>query len=565
MASRRESLSPASTANNDSSDEDDLLEELEQDKRRSERFRRKIVDTPPKPSSQGTSQNGTSVFGSAGKSANRQNDRQMATILRERKQREAVEKEIADLKAQQTETSKPNMSQEEKILYNLARQATRYEGEKLIKFDKYYAPIALFVSPVAPPPVVRRYWQPQQADLEPLHSAILNAHRNNYPLNLSFLCLLSRWCQHRGPPRQHIGRMLFSRVVYDPTPIHSTHSRRHELEALLIFVRNSCVKNDNLLRSAPAKLQPMIQVLQTFGAQPYFKVTAFDALETAPQDCLDRQVVETKELDDELRRLLRNLGRAFTVWTELVNVNADLCGVLGELREPSNGVTQKAAYCHDIGMLCVRVLLSPFGSRLGDKIGTLVNAIFNTIQEDEWDKFRRFFCRSIVEFTPRAGLLTDLVTYLMPFDSARARAVGLDVGFMVMWRWHYGPPESPRIAKIPDSWPVAEVAEISFTLEHVVKCLEEIPDLVPKTDMEWIQLLGRLLNFVILEHIVLETTQEGQLTRIQSATKRITKLSHRLPWGDARVSAQNLMNGLMRVLRAFTVTKDNGELALVCM
>ena len=65
-------------------------------------------------------------------------------------------------------------------------------------------------------------------------------------------------------------------------------------------------------------------------------MTASNAPETAQQNCLDGQVLETKGLDGELRRLLRSLIHAFNPRIELLNVNDELCGVLGELHEKSN-------------------------------------------------------------------------------------------------------------------------------------------------------------------------------------------------------------------------------------
>ncbi len=554
-------MSPASTANSDCSDDEELNELLEQDKRRSERLLSKIVDVAPEPNAVGPLPKGTSVFGSTGNASTRQTDRQMASIMRERMHREELKKEIAELKAKQAESTRPKLSQEEKVFAELARAETRYEGENLRKFDKYFAPIALFLGPVASPPVVKRYWEPEQLDLEPLHLAILNAHRNQMPLNSTFLFLMSHWCEHRGPPPQYVGRMLFSRVVYDPTAVDSVHCRRHELQALLVFIRHACTNRGDAM-CKPAKLPPMIQVLRTFGAQSEYKAMAFDAIENAPMQCLDRQIVDIgKDLNAEFERLLRNLGRSFKIWTELVNVNADLCGVLGEATQRTLNLSEKAVYCHDIAMLCVRVLLSPFGSRLGNEIGPLISAAFNTVNAEEWDTFRRLFARAIMKLTPRAGLLADLVIYLLPFCSNRARAVGLDVGYMIMWRWHRGPPECPRVAKIPESWPVTEEGEISFSLEDVVNCMEGIPELVPKTDVVWAQLFGRLLKFVMLEHAVLETMQKGQLARIQSAAKRIAKFSHRLPYGVPKSSFLYSMDTLIRALKAFVGPQDDGEVA----
>ena len=508
-----------SDGNPDMTDDDDeeLMRQLEEDKRRSERLRMKLDSAGPGPSSTSSRRvrPETSVFGVEMVRNTKQRDREMQTILRERNERKKIEQENRQLRVALKEAAasrhKSVMTQEEKIFADMATVEIRNEEERQRRYEKYNCAIALFLRPPDWPSPSSSKWKPRiSQDVHPIQEMLQLAHREGGNLHQRFPALVKTVCEKNRVLPQHVARMLFYRVVYDPLDVYLSEGREFEVQGLLEFIPYAC-------NSSSGKLLPsMIEVLQNYGAVLSVKATSPNATINAPEQSLDKRVMNSgSELNDEMLKCVRNLSRAFKIWTALAENGANYLGILGEPR------SSKTECCLSICKLCVQVLLSPFGSRLEMVIELFLTALLTSINRSEWVNFRQQYASFIAQYTTRLGLQVDLIEYLLPSSSERSQTLRLDVAFITLNRWC----KSSEVPTGIPGWPLSNGA-ISFRLSHVMSCMSAIPELTTETDAVWLLLLARLIRILLLDFRVL-ATQKGQFAKIQAWEKKMRKTCHR--------------------------------------
>ncbi len=543
----------------DVSDDEELMELLEQDKRRSERLRIKLDSTASMSSSSAPDCPKTSVFGAEMARHSKQRDRQMQAILRDRNKRKKIEQENHQLRIALSEDKvKQNVhiSEEEKFFADMAEAEIRNEKERQRRYEKYNCAIALFLRPPDWPAPSKSKWQPRiSQDLHPVQEMLQLAHKEGCNLHQRFPALVKTVCERKQVLPQHIARMLFYRVVYDPLDVTANQGREHELQGLLEYIPYACTSNSGKF------LPSMSQVLRNYGAVLSVKATSPDAIQKAPKQSIDRKVMNVgNELSGEMQKNLRNLSRAFKIWTLLVKCGADYSGILGESRTAITGhVSSKTHCCLRIGELCVHVLLSPFGSRLDMAVEPFLTTLFSSIERTEWIAFRQRFGIFIAQYTSRLGLHVDLVEYILPSCCERSQTLRLDAAFMILQRWCSG----STVSKDVLSYPLSN-GGISFRLSDVLACMNGIPELTTETDEVWLLLLARLLRILIVDFRVLATKKKGQLAKIQAWEKKMRWSSHRnLPHGVEKHSFQYCLNALITSLGAFVGNAEKKELKLI--
>lgn len=159
--------------------------------------------------------------------------------------------------------------------------------------------------------------------------------------------------------------------------------------------------------------------------------------------------------------------------------------------------------------------------------------------DEEWTSFRQHAAKNIIAYTPRLGLHCELVTYLFLFSTPRTRHLGLDFGFLSLHQWHSGPDDNPQSGDISgvwrDSMNDATTGEgVSFTAADVLECMQKIPELRKDTDVEWALCVSRILKQIVVDRDVLDTRQNGEVTKLQGLIKNMRTCAHRLDFGIPR-------------------------------
>lgn len=569
MSTAQNSQKPASPnaatdahASSDSSDDDDeLIKLIGTYERRSARVAAAAVKSLEEKTSELTPIKG-SVFGTlvvAPPSRATQTDQQLDAILKDRNRRAARQKKIVelrnDIKSSATDTGE--MDEDEKFFASMAETENRNEEERLRLHDKYYCGLSLFLNEPAIPKPSRVHWRRvERLSKHPLHDLLLNARDDGDNLGVGFRSTVEYCCTYGTFPPNFVAEMLFHRVVYDSTQDEpGKPDRENEFQALVHIVMSA---------TKEVLLPSMKQVLRAYGAVLPSGKTDIHAIDVAPEKSLDKRVIICgNNIEQTIQHAIRNLDRAFALWTAQLDSDMNYSGILGERRSKIRGFSTLTTHRLGIVELCVRVLLSPFGSRLCASLRPLIEAALDGVDDTEWPSFRQRCSRDIVSLTPRLGLLLELVTYLLPIRLPRCRALGLDVAYLAMWRWHAGPAENPIPANVPEEWPTAPLPEnraVSYCLPDIVACMQRIPEFGKTTDVHWCCALMGMLKQCLVDDMVLDWRSEGDIARVNAAVKKFSMCTHRMLFGVPRQNLRLALDAIVVGLRIFLGAKANREL-----
>lgn len=435
---------------------------------------------------------------------------------------------------------------------SLAASEQRAETLRLALHDKYHCPITLFSGLVKFPQQVDAHWTPPKACVHPAHDLLLAAAANADGCSMVvFASFVEGMCKQKFPPPSFVAEMLFYRVVFNPhADARGTFSREHEMRSLRTLIEH---------RTEEHPLPSMADVLKAYGARADAGNARPEALVEANAESLDKRVVDARgggKASVGLDTAIRNLACAFDVWTAQVDSEMCLRSLFGEPKQPINAFSETAVYCLAILILCVQILLSPFGSRLKIPVARLLEAVLDRVADDEWSRFRQHAAKSVIAYTPRFGLHCELVTYLFPVRTARTRHLGLDIAFLSLCQWHAGPAENPQPVDVSDVWRDAMEDDanregMSFTVTDVLECMQAMPELGKQTDVEWGYCIARILKQTIVDRDVLATRKEGEIAKLQGRVKKMKMCSHRLAFGIPRQNLSLTLDALLTSMTGF--------------
>lgn len=502
--------------------------------------------------------------------------RAMKAMLRDRNQRDESKRLVEDARHNAEHAADPSTAGDNVEIYaSFAAAEERKAAEQHALLDKYQMQVGLFVAEPKerrPPHLDEQtmYGMFESGNvIHVLHDLLIQAivptgstgedlsTGANFAL-AAMLGPINEICKEGHPPPpgsfDFVVKAIFELCVFDDTDeIPGTLSR----DDLLCGLQNLTRTFGTAISGAFPSLS---SVLRNFGAV-FDLASGAKSTESSPgAKCLDNHVFLSREDDQEaakaVRRSQRNLRRAFALFTSAVNSGAPLESVLEEQVGASHPGRRSALSAVNI---CARVMLSPFGVHLSREVGMFLSAVLEHIDSENWPQFRLDAAKSIIGITNRLGLHAELVSYLMPHRSIRARHLCLDVAFLSLTQWHGGPAECPKPADVQQCTPSETalkkgVHNISYTLADILHVLTKIPEMDRYTDVVWACGLACVLKQAVVDLDVLATKEQGEVGSVISFLSKIRKSSMVV---DVRV--QNMRLALDATLKSLESLAGNSK------
>lgn len=347
---------------------------------------------------------------------------------------------------------------------------------------------------------------------------------------------------------------LFYLCVFDDA-LHTTGGRGYDdiLEVVLKLVVSN---HTSVLTENNTNFPTLISVLQTYGAAidpNTSQVTQSFGTEVRRPGSLDviSATPHVERTPTDIKQLsigLRNLKRAFRVAAAQLESGWGWKRTIGvRTRSEKQGIIQTV-------ILCTKVLLSSFGSRLKREVGLVIKAAIKRSSAEEWPALRWEISKAVTALTPRLQLHVELVTYMFPFNCERSLNCSLDIAYLSLLQWGRGPSEEPVPQDVSGhtvSGPAREfgLESISFCVEDVLALLEAFPELGINTDVVWGCGLARLLKQILTMPAVLARRKPRQLGVTNQTIGKLRHCTHRLKYDVAVQEMRMALDSLIRVLR----------------
>lgn len=256
---------------------------------------------------------------------------------------------------------------------------------------------------------------------------------------------------------------------------------------------------------------------------------------------------------------IRNIGRACRVTAAQIESGWTWQTSMGfKPKGEKEGIVQTV-------LLCTKVLLSAFGSRVKRECGMVINAAIMRLLPEDWPAMRWEIAKSITMLTTRLQLHVELVTHLFPFDCERSLMCSLDLAFLSLVQWSEGPGKDP-IAKDISEENVSMMAasfglqSISFCAEDLLRCLGNIPELCRDTDVFWACGVAHLLKQVLSMPVVLERRKVGDFELLSQTIDKLRQCTHRMKCDFVVQEMRMALDALIRSLR-FIGSGHSGNVA----
>ena len=378
---------------------------------------------------------------------------------------------------------------------------------------------------------------------------------------------------------------LFQLDVFDPT---DDTLGRISRDSLVEAIDDILGADLSYFSASPkiSRLQGVLSVLENFGAVFHDKSDLRQVGNVEPVDgCLDEQAPiagtdadekkgkadenvgnpkSQKEdrgpppVSNEFNRSDRNLGRLFRIAAIQVRRGVPLGLVLAE---------EAVLPAHKYVMLCLgvctRVLLSAFGNRLYPYIGEFIEASLPLIDEKAWPAFRMKAAEYIHSSTTHLELHVELVTYLLPCKTSRARLLALDIAYLSLQQWCSSNTPSPISTELSEGAKEVEIETASFCLSDVVRHVQCIPDLNTNTDMNLISLVSRLLKVVLSEASLFEQRLSGELRALKKVLMKMRITTRRLGLNIPVLRTRLALDAVECILQEHASGRERGDLGMV--
>lgn len=347
---------------------------------------------------------------------------------------------------------------------------------------------------------------------------------------------------------------LFYLCVFDDA-LHTTGGRGYDdiLEVVLKLVVSN---HSSVLPESDINFPTLVSILQIYGAAidpNTSQISQSFGMEERRSGSLDaiseRAHVERAASDiHQLSIGLRNLKRAFRVAAAQLESGWGWKRTIGvQTHSDKQGIIQTV-------ILCTKVLLSSFGSRLKREVGLVIKAAIKRSSAEEWPALRWEISKAVMTLTPRLQLHVELVTYLFPFNCERSLNCSLDIAYLSLVQWWRGPSEEPVPQDVSDHTVSDSAKEfglesISFCVEDVLALLEAFPELGIDTDVVWGCGLARLLKQILTMPVVLSRRKPGHLGVANQTIGKLRHCTHRLKYDVAVQEMRMALDSLIRVLR----------------
>lgn len=506
------------------------------------------------PSPSFRSSHSTNIFGDS--TAPAASSSSIQRLIRECNLRKVSQEKVEQLR-RDVETGADAISGEEKMFQSMADGEQEEEQTRLSAFQKYSAPLSTFPHKFCLPPL------PAKLTSQDPHPIIRDAVNN-------LLCKAGRGKQFSGDSIQMLTTYvttlamrrpqkissnavehLFHLTVHDDTPCGPGNFSRDGLfNALLAIVRRGAA----IPQAVP--FPPLSSTLTAYGAElntcaggePPSKhdEMSLDAIVST------KEKIKTEEQREMGRIARRNVTRACTLAATQLRHSVPFASAIGCKQDATSGCSDELTAID----LCVKVLLSAFGSQLRDSISELISATLASVSDDDWAHFRLTVAKHIVSMAPRMGLHIELVTDLLPMACERALQCSLDVAYLSLFQWCTGPGGCP-VARDVSAWQASAncvrlygTDSLSFCVSDIVHLLEAMPVLDKHADVEWACGVSRLLKQLLTMPEVVVRRQEGEFGMVHSTVQKIRQCSRHMKFG---VSVQEMRMTLDTLLRALVV------------
>lgn len=252
----------------------------------------------------------------------------------------------------------------------------------------------------------------------------------------------------------------------------------------------------------------------------------------------------------------RNIGRYLVIASALVHRGWDLKRVIdgteGGETESMDVDTDEDDLIVSTVTMCVRILLSRFGSGLKRETGRVIQSLVQRVSETNWPAIRWRIAQSVISLTSRMNLHVELATYMLPFYCRRCLGLSLDICYLSVQQWCNGPSLDPR--PCGGVWDVSAPAgsnttEVSFRLGDVVDLLERVPEMTKDSDVQWACGLTRLLKQMVTMPTVLKQRTAKDYARLENVVQKMRTCQKRLSFGE-EAEVQDMRIGLDTLSRA---------------
>lgn len=544
--------SPASnvTDTDDESDDDSFADLREHEEsiarttsaatlRRSSRVTKEVQRFHPD-TNLGTSTSG-SVFGSVfDRRQTKSAVSALKDLIRERNAREAEEKQNEKLKMEIV-NGVEKLAEGEEEIRNLANLEERMENKRLKQFEKYSAPLPLFVNPCKIPKTSKDLLKSKSGKYEPvldiLHLAMRHSGHENSALDLAGKHIPALFHKRHVRQTSRSAMAMFHLVVYDDTPVSPTGVPRDSLLQALCDV-------SHLIGSKHVQLPTLQNVLELYGASLDHRVgdTEDKEKKSINKKSLESMASRSSEKDCMLvQKARRNLRRLFHFSAERIRSGEKLYRVVSrDLKHVGN----QTAVFRSFG-ICLRVLLGSMGRAIFKEVGDLLCALLDRVSDEHWAKLRLEIAKQVFQHTTRLGLHVDLTTQLLPFTTKRAKYLRHDIAFLSLMQWNEGPGANPQCKPVISFEPsaagiAAGIEDVSFCMNDVIALLQKIPDFQNTTDDEWACKLSNIIKQAICDEMILNRHRDHEMGVVHMLLKKMRNCSNRMVFGiavqDMRIS-----------------------------
>lgn len=500
-------------------------------------------------------------------------------LLRECAKMDAREAEVKKLR-QDIVKGKRVLDESEKQFKAIADGEEEVSRKEAAAREKYSAPIRVFVNPVCKVKIrdklISHDQHPKSSftlrDYEneallscPVYDMLIQAENTKQDTNMGLSLVgpyIRKLCEKDFiylPPCTV--KTLFYLCIYDESEVNGSSRNRDDLFGALLDVVSRSKKDGTLYRELPS----LSDVFQSYGAHFNWNNPLHDTKTEAQNNGESELVLQhnatsldelaskgrAKRSYDEQSQLdiaTRNMRRDLRFVTAQLGNSWSLSSAIGFVDKMERNMND---YIVQTVELCVRVLLSSFGSRLKREIGLVVKAAITRISQRDWPVVRFKIAQSIVQLSSRLTLHVELVTYLFPTSCRRSLQCSLDIAFASLYQWCQGPGNNP-FPKDITNFCVSEAARefgidcMSFCIGDVLSLVECIPEMTKDTDVVWACGLSRILKQILTVPNVLQRRKPMEIGRLNQFIQKLRQCSHRMVFGVAVQDMRMALDALLR-------------------
>lgn len=461
----------------------------------------------------------------------------------------ALRQDVADDKA--------DIDKEEKQLQDFANEETELEKSTIAAQRKYSAPLPLFCG---------KRMRQSSREIEEYNGVLVDLLRcvgdvssPSADIALSYIASTglkmvedgvgvadgrSQSSSSRTSFRRGDVHMLYDLTVHDESPIEVGRISRDNLFELLLHMLTS---------SSAERLPTLTETLTSYGAlqlrDAYLNgIPASPATSEEPES-LEQAVDKDGGDPAVVLQAARNLSRSILLASRLIE--------LGCTPQVAFGVTSSSnasmcdGFLQAIG-LCVRILLSPFGSRLSRPVGQLLEVVLDSIHRDHWPDARLAAAKHMLSFSTGLELHVELVTFLLPYHTRRTLQLSMEVAFLSLTQWGRGPGKDPQPRPVDNFQPSTAaralgIQTISYCVGDVLALVAKIPNPEKDTDIVWARGVARLIKQTVAMPDVLRRRTGGEVKTLMSYLTTLRQCSQRMAFD---VPVQDFRLALDAVIRS---------------